>query len=187
MTIIFSAQILILQFRHFNFGFERRSWRKFRSRKTADSTSRWRQQSRFGDLLHSTGHGFGGGGFCWKTKNRNVKDCIRRRAEGRWNYRLFLQVIVTVIKCLYCNCNCNYRLLNCLWQWDSEGTFRSWSQATCCLPHSVEASHCCLQSWTSIKEAVYTNFIVFGLTQLGIEPESTATVADAPSTRPPFG
>ena len=32
-----------------------------------------------------------------------------------------------------------------------------------------------------------TNFIVFGLTRQGIEPESTASVADAISTRPLIG
>ena len=40
------------------------------------------------------------------------------------------------------NCNCNYILFTKLhWPGDSEGSFRSSSQAATCLPHTAEASH----------------------------------------------
>ena len=39
-------------------------------------------------------------------------------------------------------CNCNYILFTKLpWPGDSEGTFRSLSQAATCLPHTVEGLH----------------------------------------------
>ena len=90
-----------------------------------------------------------------------------------------------------CNCNCNYILFTKLpWPGDSEGTFRSSSQATICPPvyhtrrrlHTVPliAEHQAGKLWIPI-------FIVFGLTRPGIEPESTTSVADALSTRPLIG
>ena len=40
-------------------------------------------------------------------------------------------------------CNCNYILFTKLpWSGDSEGTFRSSSQAATCPPHTAAASHC---------------------------------------------
>ena len=89
------------------------------------------------------------------------------------------------------HCNCNYILFTKLpWPGDSEGTFRSSSQATTCLPvyhtrrrlHTVpfNAEGQAGKLWIPI-------FMVFGLTRPGIEPESTASVADALSTRPLIG
>ena len=83
--------------------------------------------------------------------------------------------------------NCNYILFTKLpWPGDSEGTFRSLSQAATCPPvyhtrrrlHTVpfNAERQAGKLWIPI-------FIVFGLTRPGIEPESTASVADALSTR----
>ena len=85
-------------------------------------------------------------------------------------------------------CNCNYILFTKLpWPGDSEGTFWYSSQAATCPPvyHTRLRLHTVLfnaerqagKLWIPI-------FIVFGLTQLGIEPESTASVADALSIRP---
>ena len=87
-----------------------------------------------------------------------------------------------------CNCNCNYILFTKLpCPGVSEGTFRSSSQAATCQPvyhtrrrlHTVpfNAERQAGKLWISI-------FIVFGLTQPGIEPKSTASVADALSTQP---
>ena len=90
-----------------------------------------------------------------------------------------------------CNCNCNYILFTKLpWPGDSEGTFRSSSQAATCpsvyhtrwrlhtVPSSAERQAGKL--WIPI-------FIVFGLTRPRIELVSTASVADALSTRPLIG
>ena len=85
----------------------------------------------------------------------------------------------------------NYILFtNLPWPGDSEGTFRSLSQAATCPPvyhtrrrlHTVSliAKRQAGKLWIPI-------FIVFGLTRPGIEPESTASVADALSTRPLIG
>ena len=84
--------------------------------------------------------------------------------------------------------NCNYILFTKL-PWPG-GTFRSLSQAATCPPvyhtrqglHTVPFNAECQAGklWIPI-------FIVFGLTQLGIEPESTASVADTLSTRPLIG
>ena len=53
------------------------------------------------------------------------------------------QCNVVVIALNLDNCNCNYILFTKLpWPGDSEGTFRSSSQAATCLPHTAEASHC---------------------------------------------
>ena len=89
-----------------------------------------------------------------------------------------------------CNCNCNYILFTKMpWPGDSEGTFRSSSQAATCPPvyhtrwrlHTVPltAERQAGKLWIPI-------FIVFGSTRLGIEPKSTVSVADALSTRPLF-
>ena len=51
----------------------------------------------------------------------------------------------------------------------------------------MEASYCPFNRWTSSREAVNTIFIVFGLTQPGIEAKSFVWVADALSTRPLIG
>ena len=57
------------------------------------------------------------------------------------------------------NCNRNYILFTKLpWSGDSEGTFRSASQAATCMPHMAEASHCPFNCCTSSREAVNTNF-----------------------------
>ena len=45
------------------------------------------------------------------------------------------------------------------------------------LPHTPKNSHCPFNCLTSSKETVNTNFLVFGLTQLGIVPEPTTSVA----------
>ena len=89
------------------------------------------------------------------------------------------------------SCNWNYILFTKLpWPGDSEGTFRSSSQAATCLPvyytrwwlHTVPliAERQAGKPWTPI-------FIVFSWTRPGIEPESTAAVADTLSTRPLIG
>ena len=86
---------------------------------------------------------------------------------------------------------CNYILFTKLpWPGDSEGNFRSSSQAATCPPvyhtrrrlHTVpfNAERQAGKLWIPI-------FIVFGLTRPGIEPESTASVADVLSTRPLIG
>ena len=89
------------------------------------------------------------------------------------------------------DCKCNYILFTKLpWPGDSEGTFRSSSQAATCPPvyhtrrrlHTVpfNAEHQAGKLWIP-------SFIVFGLTRPGIEPESTVSVADALFTRPLIG
>ena len=103
-----------------------------------------------------------------------------------------METIFLMILCVkQCNCNCNYIIFTKLpWPGDSEGTFRSSSQAATCPPvyhtrrrlHTVpfNAERQAGKLWIPI-------FIVFGLTRPGIEPESTASVADALSTRPLIG
>ena len=91
----------------------------------------------------------------------------------------------------HCNCNCNYILFTKLpWPGDSEGTFRSSSQAATC--PSVYHTRWRLHTVPLIAERQAGKlwipiFIVFGLTRPGIEPVSTASVADALSTRPLIG
>ena len=73
------------------------------------------------------------------------------------------------------------------WPGDSEGTFRSSSQAATC--PSVYHTRWRLHTVPLIAERQAGKlcipiFIVFGLTRPGIEPVSTASVADALSTRP---
>ena len=79
-------------------------------------------------------------------------------------------------------------LLSCFGQVTAK-TFRSLSQTgtrpvPTCLPQTAEASHCLFYCSTSSKEVMDTIFIVFDLTRLRIEPESTVSVADPLSTRP---
>ena len=99
----------------------------------------------------------------------------------------FPEVIVIVI----CNCNCNYILFTKLpWPGDSERTFRSSSQAATCPP--VYHSRRRLHTFPLIAERQAGKlripiFIVFGMTRPGIEPKSTASVADALTTRPLIG
>ena len=89
------------------------------------------------------------------------------------------------------NCNCNYILFTKLpWPGDSEGTFRSSSQAATC--PSVYHTRWRLHSVPLIAERQARKlwipiFIVFGLTRPGIELVSTASVADVLSTRPLIG
>ena len=88
-------------------------------------------------------------------------------------------------------CNCNYILFTKLpWPGDSEGTFWSSSQAATC--SSVYHTRWKLHTVPLIAERQAGKlwipmFIVFGLTRPGIEPVSTASVADALSTRPLIG
>ena len=85
-------------------------------------------------------------------------------------------------------CNCNYILFTKLpWQGDSEGTFRSSSQAATCPPvyHTRRRLHTIpLIAERQAGKLWIPIFIVFGLTRPRIEPESTASVADALSTQP---
>ena len=89
------------------------------------------------------------------------------------------------------NCNCNYILFTKLpWPGDREGTFRSSSQAATC--PSVYHTQWRLHTVPLIAERQAGKlripiFIVFGLTRPGIEHVSTASVADALSTRPLIG
>ena len=76
------------------------------------------------------------------------------------------------------------------WPGDSEGTFRSSSQAATC--PSVYHTRWRLHTVPLIAERQAGKlwipiFIVFGLNRPGIEPVSTASVADALSTRPLIG
>ena len=81
--------------------------------------------------------------------------------------------------------DCNCILFTQLpWPGDNEGTFRSSRQAATCLPHTAEAIYCPFNCWTSSREAVITDFYSLWFDRPGIEPESTASVADVLSTRP---
>ena len=56
-------------------------------------------------------------------------------------------------------CYWNYISFTMLsWLGNTEGTFRSSSQATTCLPHTMEASHCPFNCWMSSRKVVNTNF-----------------------------
>ena len=83
-------------------------------------------------------------------------------------------------------CNCNYILfINLPWPKDSERTFWSSNQAIplpTCLPPTVEASHCPFNAEHQVRKQWIPVFLVFGLTRLGIEPESTVLVSDPQST-----
>ena len=91
-----------------------------------------------------------------------------------------------------CNkCNCIYILFTKLpWPGDSERTFQSSSQATTCPPvyktrrrlHTVP-----LIAKRHAGKMRIPIFIAFGLTQPGIEHQSSVAVADALSTRPLIG
>ena len=96
--------------------------------------------------------------------------------------------ICTITSIVY---NCNYILFTKLpWPGDSEGIFRSSSQAATC--PSVYHTRWRLHIVPLIAERQAGKlwipiFIVFGLTQPGIKPVSTVSVADALSTRPLIG
>ena len=80
----------------------------------------------------------------------------------------------------FLNCNCNGVLFNKLpWPEESDGIFRSSSQAATCLPHTVEASHCPLIVEYQARKLWIPIFIIFGLTRPGIEPESIVSEANA--------
>ena len=90
------------------------------------------------------------------------------------------------------DCNyCNYILFtNLPWPGDSEGTFRSSSQAATCpsVYHTRRRLHTVpLIAERQAGKLWIPVFIVFGMTRPGIEPESTVSVADALSTRPLIG
>ena len=70
------------------------------------------------------------------------------------------------------------------WPGDREGTFWSSSQAATCPPvyHTVR-----LIAERQARKLRKPIFIVFSLTQQGMEPEPTVSVADALSTRPLIG
>ena len=89
------------------------------------------------------------------------------------------------------HCNCNYILYtNLPWPGDSEGIFRSSGQATTCLPvyHTRRWLHAVpFNAERQAGKLGIPIFIVFGLTRPGIKPESSASVADALSTRPLIG
>ena len=62
--------------------------------------------------------------------------------------------------------------------------FESSCHLPTCLSHTVKASHCLIKL-LNVKQGSceYQFFIVFALNRQGIEPESTASVADAQPTR----
>ena len=71
------------------------------------------------------------------------------------------------------------------WPGDCEGTFRSLSQDVACPPVYQTRQRLHSVPLTAERQAGKLSmpiFVVFGLIQLGIEPESTASVADALST-----
>ena len=72
---------------------------------------------------------------------------------------------------------------------DSKGTFRSSSQAATCpsVYHTRRRLHTVpLIAERRAGKLWIPIFIVFGLTRPGIEPKSTASVADALFTQPPI-
>ena len=101
-----------------------------------------------------------------------------------------LQEIVNATS-LSCNCYCNYILFTKLFEpEESEGIFWSSSQASIYPP--VSHTRRKLRTVALIAESQAWKlwipiFIVFGLTWLRIESESTASVADALSSRPLIG
>ena len=87
---------------------------------------------------------------------------------------------------------CNYILFTeLLWPGDSDKTFRSNQAAITsvliCLKHTVEASYCPFLMLIVKQESYECQFLVFGLTWLGIEFRSTILVADALSPPLPVG
>ena len=73
------------------------------------------------------------------------------------------------------------------WPGESEGTFRSSSQAATCPPLAVEASQCLFLIVNSSSEDVNRNFTLLGLTRPGIEPTPIVSVVDALFTLPLIG
>ena len=61
--------------------------------------------------------------------------------------------------------------------------FESSCHLPTCVPHTVEASHCAFNA-DRHAESCEHQFLVFGLTQPRIEPESTISAAHARFTRP---
>ena len=105
--------------------------------------------------------------YCWKVYNVNIHFfCVTNRNR---NYILFTKLP---------------------WPGDSEGTVRSSSQAATGPPvyHTQRRLHTVpLIAERQAGKLWIPIFIVFGMTRSGIEPESTASVADALSTRPLIG
>ena len=93
---------------------------------------------------------------------------------------------ISVIVFVFCNCICNYILFTKLpWPGDSEGTFRSSSQAAACPPvyHTRRRLHTLpLIAERQAEKLRIPIFIVFGLTRPGIEPESTSSRRSIHST-----
>ena len=96
-----------------------------------------------------------------------------------------------MFRTFYCNCDCDHTLFTKLpWPGDSEGTFRSSSQAATCplVYHTRWRLHTVpLIAERQARKLLIPLCTVFGLTRPGIETESTALVADALSTRPLIG
>ena len=80
------------------------------------------------------------------------------------------------------NSNCSYILLAyLLWPGDSEGTFRSSSQAATCPPVYHTRRRLLTVPLIAERQAGklwMPSFIIFGLPRHGIEPKSTVSVAD---------
>ena len=92
-------------------------------------------------------------------------DWVKKDGKGKGNYILFTKLP---------------------WPGYSEGTFRSSSQAAACPPvyHTRRRLHTVpLIAERQAGKLRIPIFMVFGLTRPGTEPESTASVADALSTR----
>ena len=83
------------------------------------------------------------------------------------------------------NGNCSYILFTKLpWVEDSEGTFRSLSQAATCTPARRRLHAVPLLAERQAGTLWIPIFIVFGLTWSGVEPESTVSAADNLITGP---
>ena len=73
-----------------------------------------------------------------------------------------------------------------LWPGDSEGTFRSSSQAATCLPHTANASNCLFIAERQAEKLLIPVFCLW-FNPEGIKLRFTASVADALSTWPLIG
>ena len=60
--------------------------------------------------------------------------------------------------CLCMNVIANHYFAKLPWPVVNEENLQASSQAATCFPHTVEASHCPFQYWTSSREVVKTNF-----------------------------
>ena len=108
---------------------------------------------------------------------------LYRNNHTNWGPRQLTTLFVIVINILFAKLP---------WPGDSKETFQSSSQvATCpvptCLPHTVEASHCPFNCWTSSREAVNPNFYSLWLDSTGNQTLVYCSVADTLSTRPLIG